>query len=110
MHPAITGGENIVVEKTLAENINFLDVLVYMKQNKFFAHRVIWKNKKNFVVKGDTHLKFERVRSEEVFGRVMSVTKGEKWNIAEGIKIGYFMLRGVLASFKWKIKKQLFCK
>lgn len=110
MHPAIRGGKDIVVEKTPGEKINFLDVLVYIKQNKFFAHRVIWKNKNYFVVKGDTHLKFEKVRSEEVFGRVMSVIDGERWNNAEGIKIGYFMLRGVLAAFKWKIKRQLFCK
>lgn len=105
MKPSISSGDIIFINKDF--NIKIGDIIFYKRGDKFFAHRTIFKGKDYFSTKGDKIPFFERVKIDEVLGKVIMVIKGNKIIDLEKKKFLniFFLFNSLLFNFLWRMKR-----
>lgn len=104
MHPEIKSSSGIIVKKVHPSFIGIFDIVVYKKNSKFFAHRVLWKTKKFFFVKGNAFSPLEKVKVDNVFGKVIFICKDKKFLTTNKLKALYFLFISPIILLLWKIK------
>lgn len=105
MKPSISSGDIIFINKDF--NIKIGDIIFYKRGDKFFAHRTIFKGKDYFSTKGDKIPFFERVKIDQVLGKVIMVIKENKIIDLEKKKFLniFFLFNSLLFNFLWRMKR-----
>src|SRR5690242_20501702 len=75
MWPTIQDGDILHVEP-IRKSPRIADIVLFVKDGEFKAHRIVGRRGRYFVTRGDTGMEIDGiVRREEIVGRVVS-----KWN------------------------------
>jgi signal peptidase I len=89
MYPTIRDGEAVTVEPIRAHEVRRGDILLYRRERRVIAHRVVGialgaNAKRVFTLRGDSLSSCDApVKQEQVLGRVVSVERKGRW-----IKLG----------------------
>ncbi|VVA43776.1 conserved hypothetical protein [Candidatus Roizmanbacteria bacterium] len=76
MEPFLYDGDLVYFEKVKTKQININDILL-IKKGQFFIHRVIYKNDRYFITKGDHNLLSDgRIRPNQVLGKLNKIKRG----------------------------------
>ena len=83
MKPFIKDGDIIGVKKVDYKGISIGDVILYYVDKKVFAHRILYKRRRDggefLIVKGDFVGSFDfKVQPEQVLGKVVKIEKKER--------------------------------
>jgi signal peptidase I len=82
MYPMIRAGNEVLVEKVTADNINFGDIIVFRRKDDLVVHRVIAKRERlgqpHILEKGDASSQASLVPTKEIIGRVITIKNGRK--------------------------------
>ena len=83
MKPFIEDGDIIGVKKVDYKGISIGDVILYYVDKKVFAHRILYKRRRDgeefLIVKGDFVSSFDfKVQPEQVLGKVVKIEKKER--------------------------------
>jgi signal peptidase len=110
MFPFLRKGDLLTVEPVPMETIKPGDIVVFESNERWFAHRVIRISKRNneiqFLLRGDTNLKFDPVVYEENYcGKVSSFQRGKKAILESSFAFrfwrGFIHLFGITYNFFW---------
>lgn len=89
MSPLLEPGEIIIVEPIRIDQAHVGDVILYQKNTRLEAHRLLRKSSSGgrpvLITKGDNHGYFDlAVQENQVLGRVISVEKSDRFLALEG--------------------------
>ena len=95
MRPFIKGGVDVVTVLPLDGEAALFDAVLYYRSNgEHVIHRIVWKKKDLYLIRGDNCYYTERVPKERVSGVVHTIQRGEK---TVSVKTGGYRL----AVFIW---------
>ena len=76
MLPTLWPGDVLTIEAAKIEELKLGDVVLFIRENRFFVHRVVGLTDKTVTTRGDAMPKGDGVlRDEELLGRVVSVSR-----------------------------------
>lgn len=80
MEPILKDGDILIIKKVPFSKIKINDIVVFKKENKLIAHRVIYKKHSYLITKGDKVLKSDgKIYQKEIFGKVFQVKREKKF-------------------------------
>jgi len=84
MHPTIRHGELITVEPVSPSELKRGDIILYLRQSDFIAHRIVRIEERDghgltFIVRGDAAVTYDApVKQEQVLGKVVCLERDHR--------------------------------
>lgn len=78
MEPLIQAGDRVLVNKITSENISIGNVVVYKKEDRLIAHRIIKRSigkNPSFIEKGDNSSLATTIYGSDIIGRISAIKK-----------------------------------
>lgn len=105
MHP-ILGEEKVIIKRIPSKNIRINDILVINDQNKHIAKRVIYKNKRTLILKGDNEFKSSTYNSDTPYKLVKAIRNGQNYDPEDIYKIQTLLYSNELTKLNSALRKQ----
>ncbi|MBI4713276.1 MAG: S24/S26 family peptidase [Planctomycetes bacterium] len=80
MRPFIRAGDYVLIKPCRPAETRVGDIVALSgPNNKLFVHRLVWRDNRNAIIKGDSvsSLGYVRINGNQTVGRVISIIKGQ---------------------------------
>ena len=105
MHP-ILEKDSVTIKRVSSKNIRINDIIVINDQNRHFAKRVLYKNKKTLIIKGDNELRSATYNSDTLYKLVKVNRDGTNCDPEEIYKIQTLLYSNELTTLNSALQKQ----
>ena len=110
MYPFLrNASDQVVIEPVLGELKKFDVVLYRLKNGKYVLHRIVSFDNDYLIIRGDNLLTNERVKKDEIIGKLCVVWRKSKRHYANSLYCKSFALIGI-CKYKYRIIKQKLIK
>lgn len=108
MYPFLHNASDQVIIEPVSDKLKKFDVVLYrLKSGKYVLHRIVGFDGDYLIIRGDNLVRNERVKKEEIIGKLSIVWRKNKMHYANSIYCKGFALLGI-CKYKYRIIKQKF--